>query len=150
MWEINGLPLHVLALHGAVILGPVSALIALAYALLPRYRDRLRWVTLVAVLVGVGAIWVAYLSGENFFDSSRFDNFKGEALEKIEKHEGYAETLRLIASGFGFVTILATWLHDRTGATRMLLSALVVVGAVLTLIWTILTGDAGAQAVWGS
>ena len=148
MWEINGLPLHVLALHGAVVLGPLSALIALAYAVLPRYRDRLRWITLVAVLIGVGAIWVAYLSGQNFFDSSRFDNFRGEALEKIEKHEGYAETLRLMASGFAIVTVLATWQHERTGATRMLLSALVVVGAVLTLIWTILTGDAGAQAVW--
>ena len=148
MWEINGLPLHVLALHGAVVLGPLSALIALAYAVLPRYRDRLRWITLVAVLTGVGAIWVTYLSGENFFDSSRFDNFRGEALEKIEKHEGYAETLRLMASGFAIVTVLATWQHERTGATRMLLSALVVVGAVLTLIWTILTGDAGAQAVW--
>jgi hypothetical protein len=32
----------------------------------------------------------------------------------------------------------------------MLLSALVVVGAVLTLVWTVLTGDAGSQAVWGS
>ena len=148
--EINGLPLHVLALHGAVVLGPLSALVALAYALLPRYRDRLRWVTLVAVVVGVGAIWLAYLSGENFFESSRFDNFRGEALEKIEKHEGYAETLRLMASGFGIVTVLATWLHDRAGATRMVLSALVVVGAVLTMVWTILTGDAGAQAVWGS
>jgi hypothetical protein len=148
--EINGLPLHVLALHGAVVLGPLSALVALAYALLPRYRDRLRWVTLVAVLVGVGAIWLAHISGEDFFASSRFDNFGGEALAKIEKHEGYAETLRLMASGFGIATILAIWLHDRAGATRMLLSALVVVGAVLTLIWTILTGDAGAQAVWSS
>lgn len=148
--EINGLPLHVLALHGAVVLGPLSALIALAYAVLPRYRDRLRWVALVAVLIGVGSIWVAYLSGQNFFESSRFDNFRGEALEKIETHQGYAETLRLMASGFGIVTILATWLHDRAGATRTLLSVLVVVGAVLTLIWTILTGDAGAQAVWGS
>ena len=150
MWEINGLPLHVLALHGAVILGPLSALIAVAYAVLPRYRDRLRWLTLVAVLIGVGAIWVAYLSGEHFFDSSRFDNFSGPALEKIEKHEGYAETLRLMASGFGIATILATWLHDRAGATRMLLSALVIVGAALTLVWTVLTGDAGSQAVWGT
>ena len=148
--EINGLPLHVLALHGAVILGPLSALVAIAYAVLPSWRDRLRWFTLVAVLVGVGAIWVTYLSGEDFFESSRFDNVRGEALEKIEKHEEYAETLRLLASGFAIVTILATWLHDRVGGVRVLLSGLVVVGAVTTVIWTILTGDAGAQAVWGS
>ena len=117
--EINGLPLHPLVLHAAVIFGPLAALIALAYAVLPRCRDRLRWITLVAVLIGVGAILVAYLSGENFLDSSRFDNFRGEALEKIEKHEGYAETLRLMASGFAIVTVLATWQHERTGALRM-------------------------------
>jgi hypothetical protein len=149
MYEFNGLPLHVLALHAAVVFGPLSALIAVAYAALPSWRDRLRWVTLVTVLIGVAAIWVAYLSGENFFESSRFENVRGEALEKIEKHEEYAEKLRLIASGFGVVTVAATWLHDRTGALRILLRVLVVAGAVLTLIWTILTGDAGAQAVWG-
>ena len=33
---------------------------------------------------------------------------------------------------------------------RIVLGVLVAVGAVLTLVWTILTGDAGAQAVWGS
>jgi multisubunit Na+/H+ antiporter MnhB subunit len=146
--EISGLPLHVLALHGAVVFGPVSALIAIAYAALPSWRDRLRWVTLVVVLIGVASIWVAYLSGESFFESDRFANVRGEALEKIEAHEEYAEVLRLVASGFGIVTIAATWLHDRTGAVRHLLRALVVVGAVLTLVWTILTGDAGARAVW--
>jgi len=29
------------------------------------------------------------------------------------------------------------------------LNVLVVVGAVLTLVWVALTGDAGARAVWG-
>jgi len=146
--EISGLPLHVLALHAAVVFGPVSALVAIAYAALPSWRDRLRWVTLVVVLVGVASIWVAYLSGESFLDSDRFANVRGEALEKIETHEEYADVLRLMASGFGIVTVAATLLHDRTGAVRHLLRVLVVVGAVLTLVWTILTGDAGARAVW--
>ena len=148
--EFNGLPLHVLAVHAAVVLGPLSALIGLAYALVPRYRDRLRWVTLVAVLVAGVAIWVAYLSGESFLDSGRFSGLQGEAREKIEKHEEYADTLRLLATGFAVVTVVAAWLHRRPGAVRYALSALVAVGAVLTLVWTVLTGDAGAQAVWGS
>ena len=148
--EINGLPLHVLAVHAAVVLGPLSALLALAYAALPRYRDRLRWVTLAAVLAGAVAIWVAYLSGEDFLDSDRFRGLQGAARDKIEQHEEYAETLRLLVSGFAVVTVAATWLHRRAGALRWVLAALVAVGAVLTLVWTVLTGDAGAQAVWGS
>jgi len=150
MWEFNGLPLHVLVVHAAVVFGPVAALSALAYAGLPKYRDRLRWVTLVLVLIGAGAIWTAYFTGNNFFSSSRFDNFSGEALDKIHTHQDYARNLRWIATGFAVVTVVAIWLHDRTGPTRIVLGVLVAVGAVLTLVWTILTGDAGAQAVWGS
>jgi hypothetical protein len=150
MWEINGLPLHPLVVHAAVILGPLAALSALAYVGLPRHRDRLRWVTLVMVLLGTAAIWAAYLTGNNFFASSRFDNFSGEALDRIHTHQNYARTLRWITSAFSAVTVLATYLHARTGPTRMVLGVLVVLGAVFTLVWTVLTGDAGARAVWGS
>ena len=34
--EINGLPLHPLAVHAAVVFGPLAALLALAYAVLLR------------------------------------------------------------------------------------------------------------------
>jgi predicted membrane protein DUF2231 len=148
--EINGLPLHVLSVHAAVVFGPLAAVVAIAYATRPSWRDRLRWVALAVVLIATVAIWVAFLSGEDFFESDRFAGVRGEARDRIETHEEYAETLRLITSGFAVVTVAATWLHHRAGAVRYLLSALVVVGAVLTLVWTILTGDAGAQAVWGS
>jgi uncharacterized membrane protein len=148
--EINGVPLHPLVVHAAVVFGPLAALSALGYVGLPKYRDRLRWVTLVAVLIATGAIWAAYLTGANFLDSDRFAGLRGEALEKIQKHEDYAGTLRLLTSGFAIVTLAATYWHNRTGAVRWLLSGLVAVGAVLTLVWTVLTGDAGAQAVWGS
>jgi len=147
--EISGLPLHVLALHAAVVFGPLAAMVSLAYVGLSSWRDRLRWVHLVAVLAAVGAIWLAYLSGVNFFESDRFDGFSGEALAKIHKHEDYANLLRWIASGYGVVTVVATWQHSRSGTSRVVLGALVAVGAVGTLVWTILTEDAGARAVWG-
>lgn len=146
--EITGLPLHVLALHAAVVFGPLAAMVSLAYVGLRSWRDRLRWVTLVSVLVAVGAIWLAHYSGVAFFASDRFDGFSGEALAKIEKHEDYANVLRWIATAYAVVTIAATWLHDRTGPTRILLGVLVAASAIATLVWTILTGDAGARAVW--
>lgn len=150
MWEINGVPLHPLVVHAAVVFGPLAALSALLYVGWAKRRDQLRWVTLVVVLIGTGAIWAAYFTGNNFFSSSRFEHFSGEALDRIHTHQSYAKTLRWITTGFAVVTIAATWLHDRTGPTRAVLSALVAIGAVLTLVWTILTGDAGARAVWGS
>ena len=80
-------------MHAAVVFGPLAALVALAYAVLPRYRDRLRWVTLVVVLIGVGGDLGGLLQRRATSSrASRFDNFSGGRLEKIETHEGYAET----------------------------------------------------------
>ena len=147
--EINGLPLHVLVVHAAVVFGPLSALSGIAYAVVPSWRDRLRWPTLVLVLIATGAIWTAALSGENFLETAdRFKGVSGEAAELIHDHEELGEMLRNVVSGYAVVTVLATWLHTRQGAVRYLLSALVVAGAIGTLVYTILAGDAGAQAVW--
>jgi hypothetical protein len=150
MWEINGLPLHPLVVHAAVVLGPLAALAAVAYVGLPKHRDLLRWVALVTVLLATASIWAAYLTGNNFFSHGNFDHFSQKIQDRINTHQSYARTLRWITSGFAAVTVLATWLHSREGATRMVLGLLVVVGAVLTLIWVALTGEAGARAVWGS
>ena len=86
-WSVAGLPLHILVIHAAVVFGPLAALSALAYVGLPRYRDLLRWPTLVLALIAFGSIWAAYLTGQNFFDSDRFANFSGELLDNIETHE---------------------------------------------------------------
>ena len=148
-WSIAGLPLHPLVVHAAVVFTPLAALAALAYVFLGRYRDLLRWPTMVLAVVAVVSIWAAYLTGQNFFASAHFQNFSGAILEQINKHQSYARTLRWIATGFGIATVAATYLHARTGTTRTVLGGLVVVLAVLTLVWTALTGDAGARAVWG-
>ena len=50
--EINGLPLHPLVVHAAVVFGPLAALAALAYVVLPAWRDRLRWPMVVLALMG--------------------------------------------------------------------------------------------------
>ena len=149
-WSVAGLPLHPLVVHAAVVFTPLAALAALAYVFLGRYRDLLRWPTLVLAVVAVLSVWAAYFTGVNFFESDHFANFSGEALDKIKTHQNYANTLRWIATAFGIVTVAATWFyHDRTGTVRTVLGALIVISAVATLVWVALTGDAGARAVWG-
>jgi hypothetical protein len=44
--------------------------------------------------------------------------------------------------------VAATWLHDRTGPTRVVLNVLVAAFALATLVYVALTGDAGARSVW--
>lgn len=148
--EINGLPLHVLVVHAAVVLTPIAALAALAYAVVPRWRDWLRWPVAVAVVVAVGAVWLAFLSGGDFRDTDRFATATGEFADKLDEHEDLGGILRWVASGFGVVTLAAVALHDRAGGVRLLLGAAVAVLAIATTVLTVMTGDAGAQAVWGS
>jgi hypothetical protein len=151
MWEINGLPLHPLIVHAAVIFGPLAALSGIGYAVWGSRRDQLRWPTLVLVVVAFLSIWAAYLSGDNFLENApQFQKISGEFQERIEHHEELAGVLRWMTTGFFVVTVVAVWQHAKAGAARYALSGLVVVGAVLTLVWTALTGDAGARSVWGS
>ena len=89
-WSIAGLPLHPLVVHAAVVFTPLAALAALAYVFLGRYRDLLRWPTLVLAVVAVLSVWAAYFTGVNFFSSDHFANFSGEVLDRIKTHETYA------------------------------------------------------------
>jgi len=142
--EINGLPLHPLVVHAAVVFGPLAALAALAYAV-PRWRDRMRWPMLVLALVATGSILAAYFSGDSFLESR-------EALRQlpaVQTHEERAEMLLKVILAFGVIAVVTAWLHDRRGAVRGLLTGLLVVSAVGVFVYTVLTGDAGARAVWG-
>ncbi len=149
MWEFNGLPLHPLIVHAAVVFGPLAALSAIAYSVWGARRDQLRWVTLALVGIAFLSIWAAYFTGDNYFESDRFEGVRGELKDKIEHHEELADVLRWITTGFFVVTVIAVWQHARQGAARHALSALVVAAAVLTLVWVAMTGDAGSQAVYG-
>ena len=143
--EINGLPLHPLVVHAAVIFGPLGALLALAYVAVPRWRERLRWPTLALALVAVGALLTAYLTGKGFLNSK--PQLKGSPQVAI--HVDRARMLLWATLAFGVLAAGATATHDRVdalgGALRILLGA----SALVVLVLVVLTGDAGARAVWG-
>ena len=144
MWQFNGLPLHALVVHLVVVIGPLSALGGFAYAV-PGWRDRLRWPLVVAAVVAGGAVWVAYLSGEHL---ANVNTYGGPLQKLLEKHENRAGVLRIAMSCYAVAVLLAGWQHARTGALRTALSVVVVALAVWSLVYTILSGDAGAQIAW--
>ena len=61
---ITGLPVHALVVHAVVVLGPLAALMLLAYALRPTWRTGLRWPTVVLAVGTAVAAFVATQSGE--------------------------------------------------------------------------------------
>jgi uncharacterized membrane protein len=142
--EINGLPLHPLVVHAAVVLGPIAAVAALTF-LVPRWRGTLRWPLLVLAVLATGALVVAYFSGGDFLDSKP----ELEQVPAVETHEELGEQLLWVSLAFGAVAIVSAWVNARSGGLRVLLDVGLAVAAVVLLVWVFRTGEAGARAVWG-
>ena len=142
--EINGLPLHVLVVHAAVVFGPLAAVAALAF-LVPSWRDRLRWPMLVLAVIATGALVLAYFSGGNFLDSKP----ELKASPQVQDHKTLGWQLLWVSLAFGLVAVVAGWMSARSGALRVVLDVLLAVASVVLLVWVLRTGEAGARAVWG-
>lgn len=144
--EINGLPLHPLVVHAAVVFGPIGALAALVYATVPRWRDRLRLPMLALAMLATGSVVAAYLTGDSFLESR--PELGREPM--VGTHEERAELLLWLTLGFGVVALVAGWWHARPGVLRTVAQAVLAVAAVAVLVQVVLTGDSGARAVWES
>jgi len=142
--EINGLPLHPLVVHAAVIFGPIAALVALAF-LVPRWRLRLRWPMVALALLATASIVAAYLTGNNFLQHKP----ELRTSPQVQTHEDRARQLLWVTIAFGVIALASGWFATRTGALRIVLDVLLGVAAVATLVLVFLTGEAGARAVWG-
>ena len=144
--EINGLPVHALVVHAAVVFGPLAALTAAAYAAVPRWQGRLRLPMLVLAVVATLSVVAAYLSGDNFLENNP------ELAQKpfVETHEERAELLLKLVLAFGPVAVAAYLLHPRHGAARTVVRVLLGLVALAVLVQVVLVGDAGARAVWSS
>ena len=147
--ELNGLPLHPLTVHAAVVLAPLAALLAIGYAV-PTWRDRLRHPMLVSASLALGAVVVAYLSGDSFREANPFFNDPSlPTTEQIDDHEELGLLLLWSTVAFAVLAVLAWLLHDRTDWSRWLLALLLVANALAVIVLVFLTGEAGARAVWG-
>ena len=61
---IFGLPMHALIVHAVVVLVPLSALVAIAFAVRPEWRHVLRWPVAIGGVVSGVTAFVAAESGE--------------------------------------------------------------------------------------
>lgn len=155
--EIAGLPVHALILHAAVVLAPLATLLAIAFAVLPRWRYLTRWPTAVMAVVALVTVWLSRFSGHGLVEA------RPELGPLVREHQERGDLLSLLTIVFAVVVALAVWrlggpsgFSSGRGAVAMQSAALdkglmaaVVVTSVLVLVWVVLTGDAGARAVWG-
>ena len=154
--RFGNLPLHVLVLHLAVLLLPVSALCAIDFALMPRWRWLLRWPTL---LLGLGSLVVAFVTVQS---GKAFVAAVPELAQLVQVHKQRGSLLLWFCVVFAVVAVAAFLLLGGPSALasgkgakatksrplELALSAAVVVVGVVVIIQTIRTGDAGARAAW--
>ena len=140
--EINGLPLHPLVVHAAVIFGPVAALTSLLYAASPRWRVRLHVPAALLAVVGSGAIFAAWFTGRNFL--SNRPELKQLTLVHTHQHRG--NILALVTIAYVLLAIVA-WVV-RAQPAGQVVRVLLGLAALGVLGLAIMTGDAGARAVW--
>jgi uncharacterized membrane protein len=144
---INGIPVHPLVVHAAVVFVPLSALGLIAMAIWPRFSARYGWLVVGSAAVALFASVAARQSGEALEERVGEPGFD---------HADLGEVMPIFAAVL-LVAVLALWLIDRRApgpgqsSRRGLRVAVAVVGVLIAaanLVWVFRVGDSGAKSVW--
>jgi len=158
--NINGTPLHPLVVHAAVVLTPVAALCGILFAIRGPWRWWLRWPLVVSAVLATGAVGLSYLSGHQLLNQ-RFAGAQGPLRDAINAHRHWAHLLIFASGAYAVIAVLGAWAlggpsalasgwgaRETRASWRIPAIVLLIVGALVVLVLVILTGDAGARAVW--
>lgn len=152
-----GLPTHAIIVHAVVIFVPLTALAATALTAVPRWRTRYEVLAALAALTSIGSVFIAQESGEILED--RVLRTEGAPLELVLEHTSLGADLLpwvlLLSIALLGLIGLAYW-GRRRGADRPSwlnltgwgIGALSVVGALVSLVYVVLIGHSGSEAVW--
>jgi uncharacterized membrane protein len=149
--EINGLPIHALVVHAAVIFTPLAALLGLGLWL-PSLRMRLRWPLVAMSALTFVTISVAVSSGKVLKRAlgaqlTGADNPTGKL---VQHHQQLAQRLWWVVLAYLLLTIAIALILPRLNnhiATQSL-ALVVAVFAVAIIVLVVQVGDAGAKARW--
>ncbi len=147
--SFDGLPIHVLVNHAAVVLVPLAALTGIAF-LRPAWRMPLRWPLVVAVAVSVVTVFITRQSGEVLKDSLGDQLKDNTAGELVDRHQDLADRLWIWLLVFFAVTVVVALLLPRltTPLTGGLAAIVVAALAVVVIVLVAYVGHQGSKAVW--
>jgi hypothetical protein len=152
---IFGLPMHALVIHAVVVLVPLSALVAIAFAVRPAWRHVLRWPVAIGGLVSGVTAFVAAESGEALQRRVTQVRASTTNLDLLRDHVEWGDRAKVICLLFMALCLVAAWFlrapDDDEPRRRMLevpLAILLVVSALAALITVVLAGHAGARVTW--
>lgn len=148
-----GVPTHPILVHFAVVLIPILAILAIAYAFFPRVRPKTRWaVGLLAVVVPIATLFVK-LSGDMLL--RRLQNKKlvtPDFMPRLVQHQSLG-TMTLYASiVLGILSLVLIFAlapgADASGGITLVLRILIVLAAIAAVYYVVRTGDTGGKNAW--
>jgi predicted MFS family arabinose efflux permease len=145
--EIHGLPIHPLAVHAAVVLVPLAALMGVLFAW-PRTRA---WSRLPLVLVSLAAVLSVFVARESGLKLKDHLAATGHLKDLVDQHQSRANTLFIIVIIFAVIAIAAYVVSRMANVHQVVsgaLSLLLVVGAVGLAVQTYRVGELGSKIVW--
>ena len=152
--QINGLPVHVLVLHAAVVFVPLLALGAIVYALVGPWRPKTGWAVLLLGVVAPICTFVAKESGQKLYNRLA-PHMSANGKKLLDGHMSFGSNTFYWTLALGVVSIVMVVLTSRgknsaPKVAQWVLSAAMVVLALLAGYYVYRTGDSGAKTVWGS
>ncbi|MFI5493057.1 DUF2231 domain-containing protein [Actinoplanes sp. NPDC051859] len=154
--QINGLPVHALVIHAAVVFVPLLAVAAVVYAFVPRWRAKVGWATILLAVAAPVTAFVAKQSGAELHDRLVANGMSGPPLTKIEEHAGFGTMTFYFSLALAVATLILVFLTLRPAerslprVADLLLGVVMLALAAVSGYYVFKTGDTGAQAVWGT
>lgn len=148
MSTVNGLPAHVLLVHFIVVLGPLTALLAILCALWPAARERLVWLVLAL------ALFVAVLTPITTEAGEWLEHKVGKS-PPLHIHTELGDTMIYFALALVVAAVLLAIMHVRqhrgmplSRVLSMVVVAFVLISSAATVVQVYRIGDSGARVSW--
>lgn len=143
---IAGVPAHPLLVHAVVVLIPLATLGAVALAVRPSWNRAYGPLVAAIALGGAVTATMAKFAGDQLEAAL---NVTAEFAPVIAQHGQFGLSTAIAAWPFAVLAIAAVVLDRRgSGPTRLVGVASAVAG-VVALVFTVLAGHSGSDAVWG-
>lgn len=142
---VFGLPAHVLLVHVVVVVLPLTALAAILVSVWPAAQRKLTFLVPLGAVVGLGAVPLTTRAGYDLATKLGNPSF-------INHHRDLGSQVLPWAVALAVATTVQWWVLRRPASrlVRVALAVVVVGAAIGTATIVVLTGDAGARAIWGN
>lgn len=143
---IAGLPMHALLVHAVVVLLPLTAVATIAVALRPAWRPASGPVAALAGIMVLVAL-ATKESGEAL--QHKLASFSANGTVPAQEHGEQGDLIPWVALAL-FAAAMLVWFSGRRPALARAGAVVAVLVGLGAIVWTVVVGDSGARAVWGS